>query len=72
MSHNKLISLQGGGCDFSDIVRRLRQEFSKRSDKSSLSYAERRNKMGSPLIIDLLVEQDGYNGMLLNVDLSHY
>ncbi|KAH8553648.1 hypothetical protein BGW37DRAFT_486604 [Umbelopsis sp. PMI_123] len=61
LSKRKFDDTTGGGCDFSDIVRRLRQEFSKRSDKSSLSYAERRNKMGSPLIIDLLVEQDGYN-----------
>ncbi|KAI9289916.1 hypothetical protein BC943DRAFT_2021 [Umbelopsis sp. AD052] len=50
-----------GGYDFSGLASRLRQELSKNYEKATRSYAERRIQMGSPLIIDLLLEQNGYN-----------
>ncbi|CAO3689295.1 unnamed protein product [Umbelopsis ramanniana] len=46
--------------DFSDLASRLRLELSKRNEKATFSYAARRIQMGSPLIIDLLLEQNGF------------
>ncbi|KAI8584602.1 hypothetical protein K450DRAFT_217080 [Umbelopsis ramanniana AG] len=50
-----------GDYDFSGLASKLRRELSKRYEKASRSYTERRIQMGSPLIIDLLLEQNGYH-----------